>query len=126
MNNSDVIDTFTFSGSVECTSWDFSCVYSELCLLSFISPKINKRGAGIRARGLENFSKVNKRGGGDDYFTPLRVSQMLKTLSAVRSLVSDQDENESFVDVNKYLNFGEKRNERMRQAKLFVTIVKDW
>ena len=34
---------------------------------------------------------------------------MLKTLSAVRSLVSDQDENESFVYVNKYLNFGEKQ-----------------
>ena len=28
----------------------------------FIFPKINKRGAGIRAGGLENFSKINKRG----------------------------------------------------------------
>ena len=32
----------------------------------FIFPKINKRGVGIRAGGLENFSKINKRGG-DDY-----------------------------------------------------------
>ena len=29
----------------------------------FIFPKINKRGAGIRAGGLQNFSKINKRGG---------------------------------------------------------------
>ena len=32
----------------------------------FIFPKINKRGVGIRAGELENFSKINKRGG-DDY-----------------------------------------------------------
>ena len=32
----------------------------------FTFPKINKRGVGIRAGGLENFSKINKQGG-DDY-----------------------------------------------------------
>ena len=30
----------------------------------FIFPKINKKGVGIRAGRLENFSKINKRGGG--------------------------------------------------------------
>ena len=32
----------------------------------FIFPKLIKGGVGIRAGGLENFSKINKRGG-DDY-----------------------------------------------------------
>ena len=45
----------------------FSCVYSEtmLTIISFLQ-KLIKGGVGIRARGLENFSKINKRGG-DDY-----------------------------------------------------------
>ena len=41
--------------------------------------KLIKGGAGIRAGGLENFSKINKRGGGDDYSVPesvLNVSYM--------------------------------------------------
>ena len=43
----------------------FSCFYSEtmLTIISFCQ-KLIKGGAGIRARGLENFSKINKRGGG--------------------------------------------------------------
>ena len=44
----------------------FSCVYSEtmLTIISFFQ-KLIKGGVGIRAGGLENFSKINKRG--DDY-----------------------------------------------------------
>ena len=43
----------------------FSCVYSEtmLTIISFFQ-KLIKEGVGIRAGGLENFSKINKRGGG--------------------------------------------------------------
>ena len=43
----------------------FSCVYSEtmLIIISFFQ-KLIKGGVGIRAGGgLENFSKINKRGG---------------------------------------------------------------
>ena len=42
----------------------FSSVYSEtmLTIISFFQ-KLIKGGAGIRAGGLENFSKINKRGG---------------------------------------------------------------
>ena len=42
----------------------FSCVYSET-MLTIISPfqKLIKGGVGMRAGGLENFSKINKRGG---------------------------------------------------------------
>ena len=45
-----------------------SCVYSEIMftIISFFQILI-KGGVGIRAGGLENFSKINKRGGGDDY-----------------------------------------------------------
>ena len=46
-----------------------SCVYSEI-MSNFISffQKLIKGGVGIRAgEGLENFSRINKRGGGDDY-----------------------------------------------------------
>ena len=35
-------------------------------IISFLQ-KLIKGGVGIRAGGLENFSKINKRGGGDDY-----------------------------------------------------------
>ena len=35
-------------------------------IISFFH-KLIKGGIGIRAGGLENFSKINKRGGGDDY-----------------------------------------------------------
>ena len=45
----------------------FSCVYSEIMsnIISFFQ-KLIKGGVGIRAGGgLENFSKINKRGGGD-------------------------------------------------------------
>ena len=35
-------------------------------IISFFQNLI-KGGVGIRAGGLENFSKINKRGGGDDY-----------------------------------------------------------
>ena len=43
------------------------CVYSEITfnIISFFQ-KLIKGGVGIRAGGLENFSKINKRGG-DDY-----------------------------------------------------------
>ena len=45
--NSDVTDTFTFelSGSVECTSCNFSCVYSEIMsdIISFFQ-KLMKGG----------------------------------------------------------------------------------
>ena len=45
----------------------FSCVYSKIMsnIISFFQ-KLIKGGVGIRAGGLENFSKINKRGG-DDY-----------------------------------------------------------
>ena len=55
------------SVSVECTSCESSCVYSEIMftIISFFQ-KLIKGGVGIRAGGLENFSKINK-WGGDDY-----------------------------------------------------------
>ena len=43
----------------------------------FIFPKINKRGVGIREGGLENFSKINKRGG-DDYSVLESTSQKFR------------------------------------------------
>ena len=45
----------------------FSCVYSEIMsnIISFFQILI--KGVGIRAGGLKNFSKINKRGGGGDY-----------------------------------------------------------
>ena len=45
----------------------FSCVYSEtmLTIISFFQKLIKGGGVGIRAGGLENVSKVNKRG--EDY-----------------------------------------------------------
>ena len=45
-----------------------SCVYSEIMftIISFFQKLIIGGGVGIRAVGLENFSKINK-GGGDDY-----------------------------------------------------------
>ena len=55
------------SVSVECTSCDsFLRLFRNYVYYHFIFPKINKRGVGIRAGGLENFSKINNRGG-DDY-----------------------------------------------------------
>ena len=57
------------SVSVECTSFDsFLRLFRNYVNYHFIFPKNNKRGrVGIRG-GLENFSKINKRGGGrDDY-----------------------------------------------------------
>ena len=43
----------------------FLAFIQQLCLISFHFPKINKRGGvGIRAEGLENFSKIDKPGGG--------------------------------------------------------------
>ena len=55
------------SVSVECPSCDsFLRLFRNYVYYHFIFPKINKRGVGIRAGGLENFSKINKRGG-DDY-----------------------------------------------------------
>ena len=56
------------SVSVECTSCDsFLRLFRNYVYYHFIFPKINKRGVGIRAGGgggLENFSKINKQGGG--------------------------------------------------------------
>ena len=52
------------SVSVECTSCDsFLRLFRNYVYYHFIFPKINKRGVGKRARGLENFSKIDKRGG---------------------------------------------------------------
>ena len=54
------------SVSLECPSSDsFLRLFRNYVYSHFIFPKINNRGVGIRARGLENFSKSNKRG--DDY-----------------------------------------------------------
>ena len=43
----------------------FSCVYSEtmLTIISFFQKLIKGGGVGKRAGGLENLSKINKRGG---------------------------------------------------------------
>ena len=52
------------SVSVECISCNsFLRLCRNYVYYHFIFPKINKRGVGIRAGGLENFSKINKRGG---------------------------------------------------------------
>ena len=53
----------------------FSCVYSEIMsnIISFFQ-KLIKGGVGIRAGRLENFSKINKRGG-DDYSVPVQLSK---------------------------------------------------
>ena len=52
------------SGSVESLLETFSCVSTEIMsnIISFFQ-KLIKGGFGIRAGGLENFSKINKRGG---------------------------------------------------------------
>ena len=56
------------SVSVECTSCDsFVHLFRNYVYYPFLFPKIDKRGGVlIRAGGLENFSKINKREG-DDY-----------------------------------------------------------
>ena len=41
----------------------FLAFIQKLRLISFHSSKIDKRGVGIRAGGLKNFSTINKRGG---------------------------------------------------------------
>ena len=52
------------SVSVECTSYDsFLRLFRNYVYCHFIFLKINKRGVGITAGGLENFSKINMRGG---------------------------------------------------------------
>ena len=53
----------------------------------FIFPKINKRGVGIRAGGLENFSKINKRGGG----TIIRYSRVVTPPAETRSVCNDSN-----------------------------------
>ena len=54
------------SVSVECTSCDsFLRLFRNYVYYHFIFPKINKRGWNKSGGGgLENFSKINKRGGG--------------------------------------------------------------
>ena len=71
-----LIHLFLNSGSVECTFETFSCVYSEIMsnIISFFK-RINKKGVGIRAGGLENFPKINKRGE-----TIIRYSRVLWAL----------------------------------------------
>ena len=49
---------------------------------NFIFPKIDKRGVGIRAGGLENFSKINKRGGDDYSVLESSLSKLLYNLHA--------------------------------------------
>ena len=53
------------SVSVECTSCDsFLRLFRNYVYYNFIFPKINKRGGWNKSGGgLENFSKINKRGG---------------------------------------------------------------
>ena len=52
------------SVSVECTSCDsFLRLFRNYVYYHFIFPKINKRGGWNKSGGLENFSKINKRGG---------------------------------------------------------------
>ena len=61
-----LIQLLLSSGSVECSSCDsFLRLFRIYVYYHFIFPKINKRGVEIRAGDLENFSKINKRGGGD-------------------------------------------------------------
>ena len=59
----------------------FSCVYTEIMsnIISFFQKVI--KGVGIRAGGLENFSKINKRGG-DDY-------SGLESIESLKRLYSD-------------------------------------
>ena len=56
------------SVSVECTSCEsFLRLFRNYVYYNFIFPKINKSGGWNKSGGgLENFSKINKRGG-DDY-----------------------------------------------------------
>ena len=61
-----LLHLFVNSGSVECALKTISCVYSEIMftIISLFQKSI-KGEVGIRAgRGLENFSKTNKWGGG--------------------------------------------------------------
>ena len=52
------------SGSAECTSSDFFLrLFRNYVYCHFIYPKINKRGGWNESGGLENFSKIYKRGG---------------------------------------------------------------
>ena len=52
------------SVSVECTTCDsFLRLFRNYVYYHFIFPKIDKRWVGIRAGGLDNFSKINERGG---------------------------------------------------------------
>ena len=44
----------------------FLAFIQKLCVISFHFPKINKGRRWHKSGGLENFSKINKRGG-DDY-----------------------------------------------------------
>ena len=61
-----LIQLFLNSGSVECTFKTFSCVYSEIMftIISLFQKLI--KGVWNKSGGLENFPKINKRGG-DDY-----------------------------------------------------------
>ena len=73
------------SVSVECTSCDsFLRLFRNYVYYHFIFPKINKRGVGIRVGGLENFSKINKRGG-DDY-SVLESTIQLKVITSKRKI----------------------------------------
>ena len=59
-----LIHLFLSSVSVECTSCDsFLRLFRNYVYYHFIFPKISKRGGWNKSGGLENFSKINKRGG---------------------------------------------------------------
>ena len=69
--NSDVNDTFTFEllFLLNALLETFSSIYSEIMssIISFFQkliPKKKLKGGWNKSGGLENFSKINKRGGG--------------------------------------------------------------
>ena len=63
----------------------FLAFIQKLCIISFHFPKINKRGDWNKSGGgLENFSKINKRGGGRLFGTQEYVDGWLFYLDPIR------------------------------------------
>ena len=64
----------------------------KLCLISFpFFQKLIKGGVGIRAGGLENFSRINKRGG-DDYSVLESTFSVVK-FPALHKQLKSKDQN---------------------------------